>query len=54
ARFAHIQSKVGLTTILRDHKVDVCEKTTIPYKLDKRVFFLRMDGGVNLKISKVQ
>ncbi|CAD1478376.1 unnamed protein product, partial [Heterotrigona itama] len=52
ARFAHIQSKVGLTTILRNHKVDVCEKTTIPYDPDKRGVFLTLNGGVNLKISK--
>ncbi|KAK1122051.1 hypothetical protein K0M31_009896 [Melipona bicolor] len=54
ARFAHIQSKVGLATILRNHKVDVCEKTTIPYEPDKRAFLLSLKGGVNLRISKVQ
>ncbi|KAK1122061.1 hypothetical protein K0M31_009905 [Melipona bicolor] len=53
-RFAHIQSKVGLTTILRNHKFDVCEKTTIPYEPDKRTFVLSLKGGVNLKISKAQ
>ncbi|XP_043511358.1 probable cytochrome P450 6a14 isoform X2 [Frieseomelitta varia] len=54
ARFAHIQSKIGLSTILRNHKVDVCEKTTIPYEPDERAFLLTLKGGVNLKITKVQ
>ena len=52
ARFAHYQSKVGLATILHNHKVDVCEKTKIPYEADKEAFLLSLSGGVNLKITK--
>ncbi|XP_068981018.1 uncharacterized protein [Bombus flavifrons] len=54
ARFAHYQSKVGLATILHNHKVDVCEKTKIPYEPDKEAFLLSLAGGVNLKITKAQ
>ncbi|KAG6800701.1 cytochrome P450 6a14 [Apis mellifera caucasica] len=53
ARFAHYQSKVGLITILRNHKVNVCEKTTIPFKADERSFLLALKGGVHLKITKI-
>ncbi|XP_033314758.1 uncharacterized protein LOC117213489 [Bombus bifarius] len=53
ARFANYQSKVGLATILHNHKVDVCEKTKIPYEPDKEAFLLSLAGGVNLKITKV-
>ncbi|XP_071868075.1 probable cytochrome P450 6a14 [Bombus fervidus] len=54
ARFAQYQSKVGLATILLNHKVNVCEKTKIPYEPDKNAFLLSLDGGVNLKITKAQ
>ncbi|XP_043597838.1 probable cytochrome P450 6a14 [Bombus pyrosoma] len=53
ARFAHYQSKVGLATILLNHKVDVCEKTKIPYEPDKEAFLLSLTGGVNLKITRL-
>ncbi|XP_076642889.1 putative cytochrome P450 6a14 [Halictus rubicundus] len=54
ARFAFYQSKVGLISILRNHKVEVCEKTTIPYKSETRAFLLTLKGGVMLKMSKVE
>ncbi|XP_076241481.1 putative cytochrome P450 6a14 [Calliopsis andreniformis] len=54
ARFAHLQSKVGLITILRDYKVDVCEKTRIPYKMEERSFLITLKGGVPLKITKIE
>ncbi|XP_043516515.1 probable cytochrome P450 6a14 isoform X1 [Frieseomelitta varia] len=52
ARFAHYQSKVGLATILRNYKVDVCEKTTIPYEVNKFSFLMQPNGGVNLKLTR--
>lgn len=52
-RFAVYQTKIGLMTLLRNHKVEVCEKTGIPYIFDPRAFLLAPKGGVNLKISKV-
>ncbi|XP_017757760.1 PREDICTED: probable cytochrome P450 6a14 [Eufriesea mexicana] len=52
ARFAHYQTKIGIMTIIRNHKVKVCEKTTIPYESDARNFLLTLKDGVNLKIEK--
>ncbi|XP_054006351.1 probable cytochrome P450 6a14 [Hylaeus anthracinus] len=52
ARFGQIQTKIGLITILREHKVDVCEKTIIPYERDPGAFLLTPKGGVYLKITK--
>ena len=52
-RFAHVQSKVGLITILRHHRVEVCEKTTIPYRHDPQQFLITLKGGMFLKITKV-
>ncbi|KAG9429130.1 cytochrome P450 6A1 [Apis mellifera carnica] len=33
ARFANYQVKIGLIMILRNYKVEVCEKTVIPYPI---------------------
>ncbi|CAK9815687.1 Cytochrome P450 6a2 [Anthophora plagiata] len=53
ARFAVYQTKIGLITILRNHKVDVCDKTTIPYEFDPRTFLVAPKGGITLRITKV-
>lgn len=54
ARFAVYQTKVGLITILRNHKVEVCEKTIIPYEFDPGAFLLSAKGGIYLKITKIR
>ncbi|CAL7933199.1 unnamed protein product [Xylocopa violacea] len=52
ARFAVYQSKLGLITILRNHKVEVCNKTMIPYVIDPAAFLLAPKGEICLKITK--
>ena len=54
ARFAVYQSKVGLINVLRNHNIDVCEKTTIPYVIDPGAFLLAPKGGIYLKITKME
>ncbi|CAL7950309.1 unnamed protein product [Xylocopa violacea] len=54
ARFAIYQTKIGLITILRNHKVDVCEKTMDSYQLDAATFLLAPKGGIHLNLSKIQ
>lgn len=54
ARFAVYQSKIGLIKILRKYRVDVCEKTQIPYINEPSAFLLAPKGGIILKISKVE
>ncbi|XP_024883867.1 cytochrome P450 6A1-like [Temnothorax curvispinosus] len=53
ARFAVSQSKVGLVKILRNYKVETCEKTPIPYVNDPRALILTPKGGLHLKIIKI-
>ncbi|XP_077276291.1 putative cytochrome P450 6a13 [Temnothorax americanus] len=53
ARFAVYQSKVGLVKILRNYKVETCEKTTIPYVNNPRAFLLMPKDGLHLKIIKI-
>ncbi|XP_043471294.1 probable cytochrome P450 6a14 [Leptopilina heterotoma] len=54
ARFAVYQTKVGLMTILKNYRVDVCEKTTIPYVNHQSSFLLQPKDGIYLKFKKIQ
>lgn len=54
ARFAICQSKIGLIKILRNHKVDVCEKTIIPHEYDPGAFLLTPKHGVYVKLTKLE
>nr|XP_031836144.1 cytochrome P450 6A1-like [Nomia melanderi]XP_031836145.1 cytochrome P450 6A1-like [Nomia melanderi] len=54
ARFAIFQTKIGLIKILRNHKVDVCKATVIPYQINERAFLLTPNHPITLKISKIE
>ncbi|CAK9827566.1 Probable cytochrome P450 6a14 [Anthophora retusa] len=53
ARFAVYQTKIGLIKLLRNYKVDVCEKTPIPYEYNTFAFILTPTSGLYLKMTKV-
>ncbi|XP_034194619.2 cytochrome P450 6A1-like [Osmia lignaria lignaria] len=53
ARFANYQVKLGIITILRNHKLDVCEETIIPFKHEPQALLLTLQGGITLKITKM-
>ncbi|XP_011253334.1 cytochrome P450 6A1 isoform X1 [Camponotus floridanus] len=54
ARFAVHQTKIGLIKILRNYKVEICEKTQIPYINDPRSsVILTPLGGIYLKMIKI-
>ncbi|XP_029676795.1 cytochrome P450 6B1-like [Formica exsecta] len=53
ARFAVYQTKIGLIRILRNYKVETCDKTQIPYVIDPKAFLLAPKGGIYLKIIKI-
>ncbi|XP_014207797.1 probable cytochrome P450 6a13 [Copidosoma floridanum] len=53
ARFGNYQSKVGLITILKNFKVDVCEKTPIPYVSNRRRFLIGPAAGIPLRFTKI-
>ncbi|XP_018577109.1 probable cytochrome P450 6a13, partial [Anoplophora glabripennis] len=52
-RFGILQSKVGLTSILKDFKVTLSEKTKLPLKMNPHEKFTSPIGGIWLKIEKV-
>lgn len=53
SRFGIIQTKIGLINMLKNFKVEVCEKTLIPYVANPNSFLLRPKGGLHLKFSKI-
>ncbi|XP_033329022.2 cytochrome P450 6A1 [Megalopta genalis] len=53
ARFAVYQTKMGIIKTLTNFKVDVCEKTMIPYESNPRAIIYSPKGGIYLKLSKV-
>ncbi|KAK2586450.1 hypothetical protein KPH14_010725 [Odynerus spinipes] len=53
ARFAVFQTKVGLIKTLRKYKVEVCEKTPIPYVKHPNAFLLVPKDGLYLKLTKI-
>ncbi|XP_066599468.1 cytochrome P450 6a2-like [Prorops nasuta] len=54
ARFAVYQTKIGLIKILSNYKVEVCEETQIPYKIDETAFILTPLGGIHLKLVDIK
>lgn len=53
-RFAIYQSKIGLIKILSNYKIEVCDKTLIPYKYNPFSFISVPLTGIFLKISKLE
>ncbi|XP_071646279.1 probable cytochrome P450 6a14 isoform X1 [Temnothorax longispinosus] len=53
SRFAVYQTKLGLIKILRNYKVEPCEKTQVPYAIDDKHFLLTPKDGIYLRIIKI-
>ncbi|KAJ8913632.1 hypothetical protein NQ315_007349 [Exocentrus adspersus] len=52
-RFGIMQTKVGLTTVLRNFRVTLNKKTKYPLKLSTKGFIPSADGGVWLNFEKI-
>ncbi|RZB40849.1 p450 domain containing protein, partial [Asbolus verrucosus] len=52
-RFGMLQSKVGLTTLLKNYKITLSKKTKVPLRLDKNVFVTTAEGGIWLDVKKI-
>ena len=53
ARFAVFQTKVGLIKIIQNYRVEVCDKTPIPYMNDPKSLLLSPTKDIFLKFSKL-
>lgn len=51
-KFAHIQTKVGLVTLVANYKVELSEKTSIPLQFEPTAFTLISKSGIWLKIRR--
>ena len=54
ARFAVFQTKVGLIKILKNFRVDTCEKTSISYVNNPGGLIPQPIGKIFLKFSKIE
>ncbi|XP_069671897.1 probable cytochrome P450 6a14 [Periplaneta americana] len=50
-RFALLQTKVGLVTLLSKYQFNVCEKTAVPFVYDPKSLILFMKGGTWLQVK---
>jgi cytochrome P450 family 6 len=48
-----LQSKVGLTTLLKNYKIKLSNKTQFPVTLDKKSFITTAKGGIWLDVEKL-
>ncbi|KAJ8913631.1 hypothetical protein NQ315_007348 [Exocentrus adspersus] len=52
-RFGILQAKVGLTSLLKNHKISLNEKTAVPLVISPTSQITAADGGVWLNVSKL-
>ncbi|XP_034952018.1 cytochrome P450 6a8-like isoform X2 [Chelonus insularis] len=52
-KFAILQIKMGIISFLKNHKVEVCEKTTIPIKFSRRSLVTTSETGFWLKLRSI-
>ncbi|XP_059484979.1 probable cytochrome P450 6a14 [Neocloeon triangulifer] len=52
-RFAMMSTKLAMATLLKSYKFETCNKTKVPYKMEKAGNLLKAKDGVWIKISKI-
>lgn len=53
-RFGLLQTKVGLITLLRNHKVTLSEKTPLPLHLEPTAIIMTSTSDIWLNITKIE
>jgi cytochrome P450 family 6 len=48
-----LQSKVGLTTLLKNYKIKVSNRTKVPLTMEKNSFITTAEGGIWLDVEKL-
>lgn len=51
-RLGIVKVKIGLISFLRNHKVDICEKTPKVLQLDPKGVLLQAKGGIYCKLIR--
>lgn len=52
-RFGLMQSKIAIATILRNYKVTLNEKTSVPLEMEKLGIVTKAQGGIWLDITNI-
>lgn len=52
-RFGRMQTQIGLITLLKNYRFEVCSKTQIPMKFSETNPILSPEDGLHLKIEKL-
>jgi len=52
-RFGQMQTRIGLSFLLKDFKFSVCDQTTIPMVYNKKTFLISSETGIFLKAERV-
>ena len=52
-RFGQMQTRIGLTLLLKNFKFSVCPQTPIPMTYDKKAFLVMSESGIYLKVEKL-
>jgi cytochrome P450 family 6 len=45
-RFGMLQSKAGLTTLLKNYKIKLSNRTKLPLTMEKSNFITTVEGGI--------
>ncbi|KAH0821408.1 hypothetical protein GEV33_001383 [Tenebrio molitor] len=53
-RFGMLQSKVGLTELLKNYRIKLSNKVQLPLQMDKQSFISSAEGGVWLDVEKLE
>nr|ARO50425.1 cytochrome P450 [Chironomus tentans] len=53
-RFGQMQSKIGITKLIKNFKFSPCDKTPIPMVFDPKSLFTAPKGGMWLKVEKIK
>jgi cytochrome P450 family 6 len=49
-----LQSKVGLTELLKNYRIKLSNKVQLPLQMDKQSFISSAEGGVWLDVEKLE
>lgn len=52
-RFGLMQSKIGLTTILKNYRVTLSQKTQLPMTIDAKSFIPAVQGELYLNFERI-
>lgn len=53
-RFAIMQIKVGIITLLKNFQFNICSESNVPLVISKKYVITTSEGGLHLKVNKIE